>query len=209
MRAGFQELCGKDSRFEPYAATLFGQAAAELDRDAKSPEANRKLDASIAAFLALLAEYFLLPAAMQALEFLVRRLRCRQLQPRPDCACICMGPVCKQCAHAAGAILRRCRRLQNSLSAGLHMGRVTIAALKQWQMLVVSSQAVHPGAIKGTSAGLPSPNSPAVVQGALEGRVHLREFPQLKTAQVTKNTCRHRRPASVVTAACTSTTRRH
>ncbi len=91
MRAGFQELCGKDSRFEPYAATLFGQAAAELDRDAKSPESNRKLDASVAAFLALLAEYFLLPAAMQALEFLVRRLRCRQLQPHPDCACICMG----------------------------------------------------------------------------------------------------------------------
>ena len=74
--AGFRELCDKDSRFEPFAGTLFGQAALDLDRDSRTPDANRKLDASIAAFLALLGAHFLLPAATQALEFLVRRLRC-------------------------------------------------------------------------------------------------------------------------------------
>ena len=64
-----------DARFQPFADTLFGTAGLELDREAQSPDANLKLDASLSAFLALLSEHFLLPAAMQALEFLVRRFR--------------------------------------------------------------------------------------------------------------------------------------
>lgn len=73
--AGFRELCRRDARFEPFGNTLFGQAAVELDRDAKTPEANRKLDASVASFLGLLSDHLMLPAAMQALEFLIRRLK--------------------------------------------------------------------------------------------------------------------------------------
>lgn len=75
VHAGFRELCQRDARFEPFSSTLFGPAAVNLDRDAKGPEANRKLDASVALFLSLLADHLMLPAAMQALEFLVRRLK--------------------------------------------------------------------------------------------------------------------------------------
>lgn len=75
VHAGFRELCQRDARFEPFSSTLFGPAAVDLDRDAKGPEANWKLDASVALFLGLLADHLMLPAAMQALEFLVRRLK--------------------------------------------------------------------------------------------------------------------------------------
>ncbi len=48
-------------------------------------------------------------------------------------------------------------------------------------MLVVSGQAAHRGAIKGTSAGLPILYRPAVVLRALDGSVHLRGiFPTQK-----------------------------
>jgi U3 small nucleolar RNA-associated protein 10 len=73
--AGFRELCQRDARFEPFSSTLFSPTAVDLDRDAKGPEANRKLDASVTVFLGLLADHLMLPAAMQALEFLVRRLK--------------------------------------------------------------------------------------------------------------------------------------
>lgn len=102
--AGFRELCERDARFEAFGNTLFGQAAVDLDLEAKTPEANRKLDASVASFLGLLADHLLLPAAMQTLEFLVRRLR--QVEPGLMDGCL---DECLASALSFGVALLPCR----------------------------------------------------------------------------------------------------
>ena len=47
----------------------------EYNRDQQTAEANAKLDKSLAAYLQLLADHLLQPAAWHTLEFIVRRYR--------------------------------------------------------------------------------------------------------------------------------------
>ena len=75
MHAGFEQLCRLDPRFQGYRKTLFGQANQTMERDQQTAEVNAKLDASIASFCRLLCSYFLLPAAFQTLEYLIRRFK--------------------------------------------------------------------------------------------------------------------------------------
>ena len=55
---------------------LVPDAARDAPQDA---DANSRLDAHLAGFLRLLSAYFLLPAAMRTLEFLVRRFKCASI----------------------------------------------------------------------------------------------------------------------------------
>ena len=73
--AGLEVLRQQDSRLAPFRSTLFSQAGMEYNRDQQTAEANAKLDKSVAAYLQLLADHLLQPAAWQTLEFLVRRYR--------------------------------------------------------------------------------------------------------------------------------------
>ena len=68
-------LSQQDGRLAAFRSTLFSQAGVEYNRDQQTAEANAKLDKSLAAYLQLLADHLLQPAAWQTLEFIVRRFR--------------------------------------------------------------------------------------------------------------------------------------
>jgi len=70
---GFAELEAEDPSFAAFRESLFSAASLQFDREQEAGDANEKLDAAIAAFLDLLQGYLLLPAALTALEYLVRR----------------------------------------------------------------------------------------------------------------------------------------
>ncbi|KAK2080669.1 hypothetical protein QBZ16_000523 [Prototheca wickerhamii] len=70
--ASFKQLCQIDSRFGAYETSLFGPGAKDLHRGQQSPDVVAALDAAIAEFCTLLSPVFLLPAASQALEWLIR-----------------------------------------------------------------------------------------------------------------------------------------
>lgn len=74
--AGWQQLCVLDARFEPFGKSLFAAGgAAPAGRDQLTPDAAARLDASVASFCLLLSDYFLLPPAFKALEYLVHRYK--------------------------------------------------------------------------------------------------------------------------------------
>lgn len=75
-RAGLKALVRLDKRFAPFADSLFSRAALGVSRDQLTAEENAKLDESLDAFLRLLADHFLAPAAFQVLEFCIRRYKC-------------------------------------------------------------------------------------------------------------------------------------
>ncbi len=76
FRAGYDQLCRLDARFEPFRSTLFSRAGLSVVREQQSAENNAKLDASMTSFLELLSSYFLLAPAFKALEYLIRRYGC-------------------------------------------------------------------------------------------------------------------------------------
>ncbi|GMH37225.1 hypothetical protein BSKO_05098 [Bryopsis sp. KO-2023] len=67
---GFEELCKKDNRFEPYGATLF--AGVPKEREQRTKEEDERVNESITSFLRILVDHFLEPAAFKALEHLIR-----------------------------------------------------------------------------------------------------------------------------------------
>lgn len=74
--AGFEALCRSEPRFSHFAQSLFSQQGLGISRNGITKEEDAKLTASIAAFLHLLANHFLSPAAFKALEYLIRKFRC-------------------------------------------------------------------------------------------------------------------------------------
>ena len=74
-RAGFEQLCRLDARFQPFGQTLFSQASLGYVREQQTVEVNAKLDASVLAFCQLLSGYFLLQPSFKALEYLIRRYK--------------------------------------------------------------------------------------------------------------------------------------
>ena len=95
--AGLEVLSRQDGRLAAFRSTLFSQAGVEYNRDQQTAEANAKLDKSLAAYLQLLADHLLQPAAWQTLEFIVRRYRSdRYLRSTPSsssgigqiCSCV-------------------------------------------------------------------------------------------------------------------------
>ena len=84
--AGIFELSNLDGRFVPYQKTLFGIETLTLDREQLPPDEDKKLKATVAAFLRLLSGYLLLNAAHQALEYLIRLYKYTP-QPLPPHVC--------------------------------------------------------------------------------------------------------------------------
>nr|KYP73393.1 Uncharacterized protein At3g06530 family [Cajanus cajan] len=70
---GFEVLIGTDYRFMKYKKDLFSHRSKELDRELMGIEQNNQLNVSIASYLKLLSGYFLIPAALKTLEYLIRR----------------------------------------------------------------------------------------------------------------------------------------
>ncbi|KAG5109390.1 hypothetical protein JHK82_038613 [Glycine max] len=70
---GLEILIGMDERFRNYKNDLFSHRSTELDRELMGIEQNNQLNVSIASYLKLLSGYFLHTAALQTLEYLIRR----------------------------------------------------------------------------------------------------------------------------------------
>ena len=88
MFAGIFELSNLDGRFVPYQKTLFGTQTLTLDREQLPPDEDKKLKATVAAFLRLLSGYLLLNAAHQVLEYLIRLYKYTPQPPTPHVCCI-------------------------------------------------------------------------------------------------------------------------
>ncbi|KAL7753609.1 snoRNA-binding rRNA-processing protein utp10 [Sorochytrium milnesiophthora] len=85
---GLKELVQLNKRFASFEETLFGAALKEVDRVLRDKEFNRQLDKSIAEFLTLLSEHFLVKAAGKALEWLIRRFRINEFNVEQVLRCI-------------------------------------------------------------------------------------------------------------------------
>lgn len=73
---GYRDLCALDSRFLPFAKSLFSEQSKIEDRTQMTKDENKKLDAVLEAFITLVGPKLLLKPAQKALEWLVRRFRC-------------------------------------------------------------------------------------------------------------------------------------
>ena len=71
--AGLQSLCKADRRYTPFAESLFSRASLSITRDQLTKDENEQLDTNLKAFLRVLVNHFLQPAAFQVLEYCVRR----------------------------------------------------------------------------------------------------------------------------------------
>jgi U3 small nucleolar RNA-associated protein 10 len=70
---GLEHLEGVNERFRRYRNTLFSETSLEVNREQLTTKENDKLNKSISSYLRLLAGYLQLQAAMQTLEYLIRR----------------------------------------------------------------------------------------------------------------------------------------
>ncbi|KAF2935198.1 hypothetical protein DAI22_04g215400 [Oryza sativa Japonica Group] len=71
--SGLEHLEGVNERFRRYRNTLFSETSLEVNREQLTTKENDKLNKSISSYLRLLAGYLQLQAAMQTLEYLIRR----------------------------------------------------------------------------------------------------------------------------------------
>lgn len=71
--AGIEALCKVDRRFTPFTDSLFSRASLSITRDQLTKEENEQLDTNLSAFLRVLVNHFLMPAATQVLEYCIRR----------------------------------------------------------------------------------------------------------------------------------------
>ncbi|CAI4211465.1 unnamed protein product [Parascedosporium putredinis] len=74
---GFEELCGLDSRFAPFRATLFSEQSQSEERTQLTEAENVELDRKVEAFLRLAGSRLRLMPAIKAIEWLIRRFRSR------------------------------------------------------------------------------------------------------------------------------------
>ncbi|KAL5979881.1 hypothetical protein ACLOJK_038993 [Asimina triloba] len=73
--SGLEVLIQADERFRRYKDTIFSHKSSDLDRETMVIEENKKIDASIASYLRLLAGFLQLPSALKTLEYLIRRYK--------------------------------------------------------------------------------------------------------------------------------------
>ncbi|XP_004517296.1 uncharacterized protein At3g06530-like [Cicer arietinum] len=72
---GLEVLINRDERFGNYKNDLFSHRNKELDRELLGIEQNNNLNVLINSFLKLLSGFFILPSALQTLEYLIRRYK--------------------------------------------------------------------------------------------------------------------------------------
>ncbi len=73
---GHEQLCRLDARFRPFASSLLSRAALSVVREQLTAEESSTLDTTLHAFLCVLTNHFLAPAAFQVLEFFIRKYKC-------------------------------------------------------------------------------------------------------------------------------------
>lgn len=72
---GFEDLCNIDPRFQHFRSMLFSDDSRGTDRTQLTADQNLKLDPVLDSFIGLIGARLLLPSALKALEWLVRRFR--------------------------------------------------------------------------------------------------------------------------------------
>ena len=72
---GFVELCRLDSRFRPFAKSLFSEQSKQEDRTLMTQSQNEQLNVLLEDFLCLVGARIALKPASKAVEWLVRRFR--------------------------------------------------------------------------------------------------------------------------------------
>ncbi|CAI8586853.1 unnamed protein product [Vicia faba] len=70
---GLEVLISKDERFRNYKNDLFSHRSKEVDRELMGIEQNNQLNVLINSYLKLVSGFFMLPSALQTLEYLIRR----------------------------------------------------------------------------------------------------------------------------------------
>ncbi|CAK8538792.1 unnamed protein product [Lathyrus sativus] len=70
---GLEVLISNDERFRNYKNDLFSHRSKELDRELMGIEQNNQLNVLINSYLKLVSGFFMLPSALQTLEYLIRR----------------------------------------------------------------------------------------------------------------------------------------
>ncbi|KAF6260625.1 hypothetical protein COO60DRAFT_874799 [Scenedesmus sp. NREL 46B-D3] len=70
---GLEVLCKVQKNFAPFPESLFSRASLSIARDQLTKEENAQLNTNLRAFLQVLTNHFLAPAAFQALEYCIRR----------------------------------------------------------------------------------------------------------------------------------------
>ncbi|KAG2204341.1 hypothetical protein INT47_009383 [Mucor saturninus] len=85
---GIMELVILDEKFAPFEKTLFSERMKSVDRILQTKEENKKLNASIDAFLCQLSPYFLLKPSGKVLEYLIRRFRIQDFNVESVIKCV-------------------------------------------------------------------------------------------------------------------------
>ena len=85
--SGFEDLVQKDARLADFRKALFSPHGLK-DREAITEGENKKINKQIGAFLRLLSPYFLLPAAHQVLEHLIRRYQVHRFNKNELLTCV-------------------------------------------------------------------------------------------------------------------------
>ncbi|MDP2438114.1 MAG: hypothetical protein Q8P67_20420, partial [archaeon] len=127
-RNGFLGLVGLDKGFQEYEEALFGADHVGTDRQLLSKDDNLQLDADLARFLRLLCSYLLHPAAVKALEWLMRRFRVHELNV--DAVVSCALPY-----HETNLFVKivQCLRLRPPSSSSTALAKQH--TYSQWQWL--------------------------------------------------------------------------
>lgn len=73
--SGFEQLCQLDARFSTFAETLFSEQSKGQDRTQMTSAQNNELDMVLEDFILLIGSRLALEAALQAVEWIVRRFR--------------------------------------------------------------------------------------------------------------------------------------
>lgn len=66
-------MCKADRRYAPVTESLFSRASLSVVRDQLTKDENEQLNTHLRAFLRVLVNHFLLPAAFQVLEYCIRK----------------------------------------------------------------------------------------------------------------------------------------
>ncbi len=72
---GLQDLVKHDGRFASFLNSLFSEEANRINRESRNMEYNKYLNELISKLLLLLSPYFLLNAAHQVLEYMIRHYK--------------------------------------------------------------------------------------------------------------------------------------
>lgn len=90
--AGFDSLNASNAAFLPLKRALLTRASLDFERTQCTPEQQGKVDRAVTGLLQLLVPFFLSPAAVAVLEYLIRKYKCACM-PLPAQLLFCSVPL--------------------------------------------------------------------------------------------------------------------